>query len=505
VHPNTARDFSPQKAIILAALFFFAGLALFPHSTDAATTLVKPPNNLGLVGYWSFNEGTSTTATDFSGNGNKGTLSTNGGSLPTWTNGKLSTALNFDGSTSYVQVADSPTLNTPNVTVSAWIRANSWGAFNRRIVTKGIGNQYDLFNNSGVLDWYLVDNAGANFSDVSTTLPSTGVWHHIVGTYDGTTNALYVDGVLANSESPGGGPIATNKTDPLFIAARDACDNPGDCFDGKIDEVRIYNRALTASEVAKLYQSGAVKINASSADLDNGSSLENGLVANWTFDGKDLTDKVYDVSGNGNHGVIITSDGSAHTATTSMKVLGKLGQALRFVDFGGGDGDVVDIPNSGTVADNLTNISVGVWFKAPVGAANNSFVTKMNTGQFRGWSFGIVSAGRIEFQVSQDDTNNHGRITSSSFDDNQWHHAVATLSGGANGTITIYVDGVSQSTGADDSGTPSTYTAPHDIWIGNHILSAAFNGPLDDLRIYNRALSPGEVWQLYKLGSVNIH
>lgn len=86
----------------------------------AATTFITPPNNLGLVGYWSFNDGTSTTATDFSGNGNTGTL-VNG---PTWTSGKLGQSLNFVGaSNTYVNVPYASSLNTPNaVSLSAWVQ-----------------------------------------------------------------------------------------------------------------------------------------------------------------------------------------------------------------------------------------------------------------------------------------------------------------------------------------------------------------------------------------------
>jgi hypothetical protein len=486
--------------------------AIIALELNSATTLSKPPNNLGLVGYWSFNEGTSTTATDFSGNRNTGTLTTNGGSLPTWTNGKLGKALSIASvDQSYVNVSSNNTLTiSGSHTISAWVRPTaipSSGEFSTIAGKYGTLNNvnYALFLDNAALSagdgiGFIFYNDGTCWAKFSST-PQIGRWYHLVGVFDtnATTMTLYVNGVQQAQSGTCSLPTGTGE----FWIGRDRGTSLG-YWDGTIDEVRVYNRALSASEVAKLYQSGALKINASSADLDNGSSLENGLVAHWTFDGKDLTDKVYDVSGQGNHGVITTSDGSAHTATTSMKVLGKLGQALRFVDFGGGDGDVVDIPNSGSVADNLTNMSIGVWFKAPVGAGNNMFVTKLNIGPFRGWSFGVVSAGHIEFQTSQDDTNYHGSITTSTYDDNQWHYAVAALSGGANGTITIYVDGASQSAVSDDSGAPSSYSAPHDIWMGNHILGADFNGPLDDIRIYNRALSPAEVQQLYKLGTVII-
>lgn len=74
----------------------------------------------------------------------------------------------------------------------------------------------------------------------------------------------------------------------------------------------------------RLYGNGAARINVSSADLDNGSSLERGLVGHWTFDGKDVTDKVYDRSSTAANGYVIGG------ATSSAKVIGKLGQALTF-------------------------------------------------------------------------------------------------------------------------------------------------------------------------------
>ncbi len=75
--------------------------------------------------------------------------------------------------------------------------------------------------------------------------------------------------------------------------------NTGEYFSGLIDDVRIYNRSLSAAEVADLYSQGATQTQASSANLDNETTLGNGLVGLWTFDGPDTTDKIYDRSGQG--------------------------------------------------------------------------------------------------------------------------------------------------------------------------------------------------------------
>src|SRR5450830_343970 len=88
-----------SRILAIAAI----SVVVFGAPAADASVIQTPPNNIGLVGYWSFNEGTSTKATDFSGHGNNGTLS--GSTLPTWVAGKLGGALSFDG-TSYISTPD---------------------------------------------------------------------------------------------------------------------------------------------------------------------------------------------------------------------------------------------------------------------------------------------------------------------------------------------------------------------------------------------------------------
>ena len=97
---------------------------------------------------------------------------------------------------------------------------------------------------------------------------------------------------------------------------------------GQIDDVRIYNRALSAAEILNLYRAGSAKVNVSNtaATANGGGNLANGLVGGWwTFDGKNMINNVADSSGNGNNGDMI-----GFTSTSSAVVPGKLGQALKF-------------------------------------------------------------------------------------------------------------------------------------------------------------------------------
>ena len=310
---------------------------------QSGAVLNRPPNNLGLVGYWSFDEGTSTIATDFSGTGNHATT-TNG---PAWVNGKRGKALLFDGSNTYVSAPSSASLHpTSAVTVSAWVRANTWANDRRIVATGDTVTGYELLSNGrSLLSWYV-----ENVTEIDGPLPSTGEWHHIVGSYTGSTNTLYIDGVVAAFEGASGGINPT--TNNLFIGASSADGPSTDHFDGLIDEVRIYNRGLSATEVAKLYGSGAVKFTTNSSELDNGSSLEKGLVGHWTFDGPDVTTTVTDRSGQNNHGYF---NGGA---TSSAKAIGKLGQALVFDN----TDDYVEVANQSSL--NFTNaVTLAAWVK----------------------------------------------------------------------------------------------------------------------------------------------
>lgn len=209
--------------------------------TQSATITVQP----ALQGWWKFDENGGLSASDSSGGNNTGVL-VNG---PVWAAGQFGSALSFDPTLSqYVQVPDAPGLDPAGgVTVSAWIDATDWNG-NRRIVQKGYSdNQYRLLAEGGLLE-FDVANVGA----VTATLPAVGAWHQVVGTYNGSMLALYVDGVLVASAAAQGAIAAT--TDPLVIGAKniDAL-APGDCFSGSIDDVRVYGRGLSQGEVAALF------------------------------------------------------------------------------------------------------------------------------------------------------------------------------------------------------------------------------------------------------------
>ena len=212
----------------------------------SCTSLAVPP---GLVGYWMFDEGGGQVALDSSGNGLDGTL--NGD--PQWVAGQLGGALDFDGSGDYVEIPHDPLLSiTDEITIAAWtnMRANASGEM--AIVSKGGWGAndlpYELTETAGdVIFWQFYDDAGRD--TCAPESPPVGEWHHIAGTYDGNVFKCYIDGELADEWAYAG--TMPENTASVMIGRRS---RGGTHFNGMIDDVAIYDRALDEGEIQSVMQ-----------------------------------------------------------------------------------------------------------------------------------------------------------------------------------------------------------------------------------------------------------
>jgi hypothetical protein len=374
------------------------------------------------------------------------------------------------------------------ITASAWFRRIGTSGTQAQILASrwGLANSYALYYRDDT-DQMALSVAGLSGSPVLATASiEDAQWHHAVGTYDGSNLRLYLDGVLIGSPLPATGSI-TDNGEPLQIGY-EADGFGASPFNGDIDEVRIYNRALSATEIAKLYGSGAVKFTTSSVNLQQGSTLANGLVGHWTFDGPDVTDKVYDRSGQNNHGYFIGG------ATSSAKVIGKLGQALTF----DGTGQHVNIADDPSLA--VSTITVSGWVKTrSYTDGGGSLLNRRTAGNVGGFTLETGIAGvwnwyaYIGGQWRLQQTTNWAT--------NQRQHMAVTYDGS---NMRTYRDGVEIGSPNAIAGSINDPSSPT-VQIGKNITgSFYYDGILDDVRIYNRALSPTEVKQLYQLGTVRI-
>jgi hypothetical protein len=201
----------------------------------------------GLVGYWTFDEGEGTIAHDSSGNGLDGTLR----GSPNWVAGAVGGALDFDGSSDYVEIPDSPLLSLTNqITIAAWTHMRTNASGEMAILSKGGWGANDLpyeltEENGAVIFWQFYDNEGRD--TCSPASPPPGEWHHIAATYDGQVFKCYVDGVLGEQFAYAG--QMPKNTASVTIGRRS---RGGTFFNGMIDDVQLWERALSEVEVGKI-------------------------------------------------------------------------------------------------------------------------------------------------------------------------------------------------------------------------------------------------------------
>lgn len=199
-----------------------------------------------LMGEWRFEEGSGTTANDTSNNGNVGTLMG-----PTYTTGVMGGALSFDGNDS-VQIYN-PKLNiTGNITFSAWFYTNSLYPSNYGTIFWGSASDSHFVVSDGNI-LFSLSIAGTRRTVAASI--STGKWHHVVGSYDGSMMRVYVDGRYRNEAGPYAGAVLFT-TGSGAVKISEYCCASTYYFNGLLDELRIYENSFTASEVQKLYAEG---------------------------------------------------------------------------------------------------------------------------------------------------------------------------------------------------------------------------------------------------------
>jgi hypothetical protein len=211
--------------------------------TIAVTLDVVPPASSGLVGAWGFDETAGSTVADASGNGNTGTIS----NATRTTSGKFGGALSFNGTNAWVTVPDAASLDfTSGMTLEAWVDPTAVGTAWRCVVLKEQPAEliYALYagNSKGKAATDVFTNADIGLSGTTNTPLNT--WTHLAATYDGATLRLYVNGAQAASKALTGA-IKTS-TGALRIGGNSVW---GEYFSGLIDEVRVYNKALTAAQI----------------------------------------------------------------------------------------------------------------------------------------------------------------------------------------------------------------------------------------------------------------
>ncbi len=464
---------------LLTTILTLSIIATFFHAPTPvrAATLTKAPNNLGLVGYWGLDEGAGTLAGDMSGNGNTATFY----GSPAWVNGKRGKALSFNGSTpDYLKT--SGTLGAPtSVTVSAWMKADDTAPSNfRYIVNQGRDSYcsgYSISLYQGNVYFSINTNSANDGCEASpgTAYTDTANWHHVVGVYDQTTAYIYVDGVLRNSSAASiSGPIVYKYSEVLNIGKMSYGEPtlyfP---FDGLIDDVRVYSRALSSTDVSNLYRSGQVTRKAVS---------ERGLVGYWPLDeGRGVT--AGDSSGNGNTGAI----------TGGTWANGKRGKALSF----NGTSSCINLGTSATLRPQDGTYTAWVKLSSLPSDGNvGGDIFSNYSGNSKGMFLSILSSGYVQLRPHPSGTVNSAATISVG----QWYHVVGTIEGTA---TKVYINGVLSNSSSGTYTPPDAMNASIGCWVDIGVFY--FPGLIDDVRVYNRALSAAEILNLYKQNETTIN
>ncbi len=197
-----------------------------------------------LVGWWRLDDGSGTTAHDQSGNGNDGTLIND----PVWAIGIINGALQLDGIDDYVNCGNDPSLNiTDAVTLAAWVKLNSVPPAFSVLIAGKFGAYWLEWRENKTLSLSMFINGAYNGSGPTLDLADED-WHHIALTYDGTHKKGYNNRQEVFSEGASGA-IDVSAVNFLLGEGHPASDNFNGCPDGLIDDVRVYNRALTQEEI----------------------------------------------------------------------------------------------------------------------------------------------------------------------------------------------------------------------------------------------------------------
>jgi prepilin-type N-terminal cleavage/methylation domain-containing protein len=280
MQPANSRQPKTQKAftliellVVIAIIGILAGMVVVNMSgaTESAriaklkvySDSIRSSLMGNRVSEWKFNEGTGTSTVDSVGS-NNGTLI--GG--PTWKSGSECVSggcLSFDGSNDYVDVGDDQSLNIISaITMEAWIKPNSFGN-GWRIIDKPYTSLAEPYSQYDLRLGEVTDGTNKASIDLSiggtrkklntVSIMTAGNWYHLVGVYDGSSMKIYFNGALDNSISQTGS-LTSYSTRTTIGGWK----NTTAFFNGSIDEVRIYNAALTASAIRGQYLAGLDKL-----------------------------------------------------------------------------------------------------------------------------------------------------------------------------------------------------------------------------------------------------
>ena len=519
-------------------------------STPCTSSQLPSSLQTGLIGYWPF----CGNANDASGNGNNGTV--NGATLTTDRFGNASSAYSFDGVDDFISTNLVPVIGSNNRSVSFFLKAESiptstdyacisWGGNTPSCSQAGLDFECNIFNFGGInarIDGTCTAKYSTNSFDLNWHMITYVVNNNLGNSF--SSIQIYIDGVLANTASYNGS--TTVNTTNLATLIFGNSNKLNRYLHGKLDDIVIWNRALTTAEIQQLYILGQAtyswsngvittsitvsptttttytctvtsngvsssasstisviptsSITTTSSSICEGQNttltattptlinscptlsgtLTNGLVGYWPFCGN-----ANDASGNGNNGSV-----NGATLTTD-----RFGNSNSAYSFDGVSNQIIATVNNLPQSNSARSMSFWAKYNAP----NTQQVQQQMVG------YGPITNNQRFAALYWPNYFNHISVVGQGNDfsetayqmDNNWHLFVVTHD--AN-TAYLYIDGILM-----EQSLKTYATSGSQLFIGNngnvnHVFGEHYNGKIDDVGIWNRALTASEIQQLYTMG-----
>lgn len=444
-----------KKIILLLTI----GFALTTQTLLAQVPSYVPTN--GLVSYWPF----SGNANDQSGNGNNGAV--NGATLTTDRFGNTNSAYNFNGSSTVQDylIANNPISNQESFTISYWVSRADINFTKYHLMINDNSNStgtYELFSRNDTIyfrNFAGVPGAGVNFDlKQRVQIPNNSAFNVCV-TSDNNVTKLFINGIQYQQTSiqkikPTLGLIYFGMHPNFNIQSNNS-------FNGKLDDIGIWNRALSQEEITAMYNGVTYSDTCNSVS----GSLTQGLVGYWPFCGN-----ANDDSGNGNNGTV-------NGATLTTDRFGNSNSAYSF----DGNNDYISI-----LRNYQNEFSVSIWVNTP----NVSGLNPLIDGFDSNWE--LLLSNSFPNYISFIGNTYQEFISTTSIVNNTWTQIVCTYN---SNIVKIYINGLLK----------NQYTVnPLPNNSGNYFFGASLSGDdqyylgkLDDIGIWNRALTQEEITNLY--------
>ena len=493
-------DYNQGSGVVMGALSTASDGTTASFSSDRSYCVPGDTTaSCSPVAEWKLDEHTGTTSVyDTSGNGYTGTM--NGSMTESdWVQGKTGTALNFEGTDDHVSFNKNILSNKSAISISGWFKTTDANGSITSQYQDSSSYSYQINVRSGLLKACVSTSSQDPTckSDVyqvsSTASVNDGQWHHGALSYDGSNIYLYLDGQLVDSaektgniQAPGGAGLYGY----LGLQAYDVGGGPvpqtAGYLSGTIDQVRLYDYALSPAQIAWDYNRGKP-------------------VGHWKLDTCQGT-TAYDSSSNANHGTITAGDDSGSNdsvgtcssgAGDEMWDNGTTGKRNYSLDFDGTN-DYINITNADSIKFGSEDFSVSFWtYRTATGVQGGSYLRK-----------GVYTLGFDAYDNIFRVNTSTGKLAQVSLNatQNVWEHHTFTVTQNSTPYIKHYINGVFDNSGYSAGGNLGTFNSDnYDLVIGHSAaggLQRYFDGQIDDVQIFNYALTNQQIKSLYNQGAL---